>query len=61
VEAEAAVHGAAAEEVPVAEVPAGAGKSSGSDRETGLFFMYGSCVGPTMENLSAHLFSVVKR
>jgi hypothetical protein len=26
VEAEAAVHGAAAEEVPVAEVPAGAGK-----------------------------------
>ncbi|MDQ7861975.1 TPM domain-containing protein [Peribacillus frigoritolerans] len=36
-------------------------KTGGSDRETGLFFMYGPCVGPTMENLSAHLFSVVKR
>ncbi|MBR8645075.1 hypothetical protein KEH51_14895 [[Brevibacterium] frigoritolerans] len=29
--------------------------------ENSLIFMYGPCVGPTMENLSAHLFSVVKR
>ena len=49
-EAEAAVHGAAAEEVPVAEVPAGDGKTGESDRETGLFFMPVPCISGRSSN-----------
>ncbi|XGZ12702.1 hypothetical protein ACDZ29_01545 [Peribacillus sp. RS7] len=48
----------------MAEVPAGDGKTGGSDRETGLFLCLFPVFpedGATMENLSAHLFSVVKR
>ncbi len=52
---------AAAEEVPVAEAPAGAGKAVDLTGKPVFFLCMAPCVGPTMENLSAHLFSVVKR
>lgn len=63
-EAAAAVHGAAEEEVPVAEVPAEDGKAVGQTGKPVFFYawsLYFKEVAPTMENLSAHLFSAVKR